>query len=1168
MALQTATISLPVATSIDQKSDNKQISADKLEVSNNVRVLKTNRVQKRFGRSALSNTQTQINPSYPVTISTDTNQSWSEVVNGQRVLYNNGFYYLRDTVLNQWTQSHYQPIWKTKAEPVISNSSTFTYQHTAMVGSLRITLCANDLQIQLNVYDTASQQWKVKDSIIYTRITATSTNEFGSVKVVPMATNVALLWTDRTVVGAVLTISTLAVSTPAVVQADQGGFDAVYMANSTNLAKLAIVTTRIRTYSDALVYDATVGELTGFPQNFSKNLYYAGASAPQNLFLLTCQQEIISGGITDFYGAQSLVSNFVTVTTSITNSATTVTETKPRDDGSGRLANAPFFHAAGACLDPRNANTVIWMVSFYYSSLIVGGNAKEYRTYLFRTSITGTVSGAASIYSYSGVMMAQPIVVGSTVLTPMLYESDALSSLVMTDLYRGKITDRAYPVAKYAENLQYVQLPLGNTFLNNKLITQTQLNTSGVLKFYYTGATELINQPNKFQSQGVYEFTLDTVSNQAPTIQANQGLYVGGASPCHFDGSEFGELGFIARPAAPFFAIGQPVTVTVTQQGTASLPEITRFTFSGGNTFPQTGAGLKVQLTFPASSAYFWFNTGSNTDPGGTGASVQVIIGPSWSAQEVLKAFYQASNSVIGDILGGSALATTLTTNSISFTNAANGAVADPAITPPSSGPAGNLSAGTYQVRSVFKYINQRGQIFRSSPSDPVSFAWTGTAQDSVVSVICPFTDITSRDFTLNEVEIYMTSANGNVFYLIATNSQATRKSWVTNDSRVTFSSNNNPTGTIVTFDPLLYTANRTLYTTGAVLENDFPFNWDKVTFHKGRLVVGFPESDQVTYSKTITPEEGVTFSDFLTIQFDRTVGGLTAIASLDDKFIAFTLRDKRVVVGDPANDLGANASFSFPSLISSDTGAVSQAGIVENTDGVYYKSEKGIYRINRSMQDEYIGAAVEDYNSFTVSKGVTNRQFNEIVFVLKDSPFALVYNYYQNLWTTWGNSQMSHVSEGLAFTTTAGRVWLETPTVFKDVDGGSEVAVPLTIEMPWLKAKGQQDYQRVKQFMVLGELKSAHSMQAEVWWDYDKRDLVKQTMTLASSAVVSGTGYADQTYQMQFSPFKQKCESIKIRLTDIPDLSTSGESCTLNAVDFRVGLKQGQSKLKEAKQS
>lgn len=1167
MALETQTVSLNIATSIDQKADSKQIDPTNLAVSNNVRILKKNKVQKRFGRESLSSDQTVLDMTYPVTIGSDTNQSFAVEMDSKTVLYNRGAYYVRDTVNDEWRQEHIQPVCYVTPESVVANSSTYLYQSTIEFGGYRITLAANDQTIDLNVFNLSTRLFEIKDRVIYTRTVSSALADFGAVKVVAMSTDVALLWTDSTVRAAKLTLATMTVGADAVIQADTGGFDAVYMANSSNTAKLAIVTTRVRTYDDNFVYDAGVGELTGFPAINAKSLFYPGSIAPQNLALLNITQEVVAGSITQSFGAQVIELNWLTVAGSITNSASTVTAAPPKTTTGGLMVNAPFYYSAGAVLDPRSASTVRWFVSFFYSSLVPQGRAKEYRTYSFTHNLSGVLGGAATIYSYSGVMQAKPVVVGDSIQVPLLFEYENESSLILTDYYRGKVSGRPYPVAKLCEGEQLVQFAFSDSFPpNNKLPTQEVFISADSVRVYTIVSLEAINLNLRFESRGVGLFSVGRTNQEAMALEVNRGLYVGGAVPTHYDGIEFGEVGFLVKPPAPFFTIGEPVRVEVLQQGTAGLPEITRVTFNGGTVFPQTGAGLRLQFTFPSSSAYFWFNLGSNTDPGGSGTGLEVVIGRTWSAQEILKAFYIKANDLIGDIVGGSTLATTVTLNSITLTNAANGAVADATVTPASVG-GQNVPAGTYQARTVYKYVNQKGQVFRSAPSLPVNATSLGSPQ--AMSVIAPFSDVSARDFQLNEIEVYLTDTNGSIFYLVATNSQFTRKAWVSNDSRVEILGAQTPASAIVSFDPTVYTANRPLYTTGSVLENDYPFNWDKATIHKGRVFLGFPQSDSLTYSKTLVPEEGVAFSDFLTVEFDQ-ANGLTAVASLDEKLIAFTAVDKRLTVGEPANDLGAGQSFSTPVFISSDTGAVSQASIVENTDGIYYKSQKGIYRINRGLSDEYIGAAVEDFNGNTVAKACINSEFNEIVFVLKDSPFALVYNYLFGAWTTWGNSQMSYVfpSRNLIYTTAAGKVFNETRTVFKDIDGNVVLPVAFDIEMPWLKMKGQQDYQRVKQIMILGELKSAHSLQVQFWWDYDKRDAVRQTLSLASSLIVSGSDYADATYQAQFSPWKQKCESIKVRIFDVPDVTTSGESCTLNAVDFRVGMKRGLSKIKEAKQT
>lgn len=61
---------------------------------------------------------------------------------------------------------------------------------------------------------------------------------------------------------------------------------------------------------------------------------------------------------------------------------------------------------------------------------------------------------------------------------------------------------------------------------------------------------------------------------------------------------------------------------------------------------------------------------------------------------------------------------------------------------------------------------------------------------------------------------------------------------------------------------------------------------------------------------------------------------------------------------------------------------------------GIMYKSNKGIYLLNRSLQVDYIGSPVEDYNSQNITSADLIQDKNRRRF-LTSSGVTLVYDYY-----------------------------------------------------------------------------------------------------------------------------------------------------------------------------
>ena len=68
---------------------------------------------------------------------------------------------------------------------------------------------------------------------------------------------------------------------------------------------------------------------------------------------------------------------------------------------------------------------------------------------------------------------------------------------------------------------------------------------------------------------------------------------------------------------------------------------------------------------------------------------------------------------------------------------------------------------------------------------------------------------------------------------------------------------------------------------------------------------------------------------------------------------------------------------------------------------GLMFKSEKGIYLLGRDFKVVYIGAAVEAYNSMTITSATLLADTNEVRFTTMEGR-TLVYDYFHNRWATF----------------------------------------------------------------------------------------------------------------------------------------------------------------------
>ena len=102
----------------------------------------------------------------------------------------------------------------------------------------------------------------------------------------------------------------------------------------------------------------------------------------------------------------------------------------------------------------------------------------------------------------------------------------------------------------------------------------------------------------------------------------------------------------------------------------------------------------------------------------------------------------------------------------------------------------------------------------------------------------------------------------------------------------------------------------------------------------------------------------------------------------MDDKLIIFKNNSIYFMAGDGPNNLGQQDTFSQPQLISSDVGCENKNSIVLSPQGLFFKSNKGIFRLSRSLGLSYIGAPIEDFNDLTIKKADLLAKKNEVRFL------------------------------------------------------------------------------------------------------------------------------------------------------------------------------------------
>jgi hypothetical protein len=418
---------------------------------------------------------------------------------------------------------------------------------------------------------------------------------------------------------------------------------------------------------------------------------------------------------------------------------------------------------------------------------------------------------------------------------------------------------------------------------------------------------------------------------------------------------------------------------------------------------------------------------------------------------------------------------------------------------------------------------------------------------------------------------VYRTEGNGSIYYRLTPIATPTEND--TGADTVTF---------VDTYADTAITGNELLYTDGSAgseLENIAPGASRAIASHQGRcfLVVG---DNKVAFSKEVTEGEPVAFNDTLYIIPDQRGGNIVALASLDDKLVIFKERAIYVTYG-PGPDFTGAGGYPTPQLVTSDVGCSDARTVVSIGSGVMFKTPKGIYLLDRSLQTTYIGAPVEDYNDLTVTSATLVASQNQVRFTTSGSVeinnevrtgVGLVYDYLVNQWSTsTGHGAVGAVihSDDYVMVRSTGRAYRENTTLH--TDAGAFVRLRLTTS--WLSFAGVQGFQRVYRVMLLGEYKSGHQIRARLGFDFSPAFSFDETIDVESildvgtwgssatwgSDTVWGGEFPSEWFRVNCSP--QKCSSIRLSIEDIEGESP-GESFTIAAAAFLVGAKAGTQKL------
>jgi hypothetical protein len=354
------------------------------------------------------------------------------------------------------------------------------------------------------------------------------------------------------------------------------------------------------------------------------------------------------------------------------------------------------------------------------------------------------------------------------------------------------------------------------------------------------------------------------------------------------------------------------------------------------------------------------------------------------------------------------------------------------------------------------------------------------------------------------------------------------------------------------------------------------------ITNFKNRLfLAGLEKENTLQYSKETAEGFPVEFNDEYIITCSPVGGRIQAILEMDEKLIIFKESAIYYIAGDGPNNAGEQDNFTQPELVTSDIGCIDSNSPILTPFGIAFKSRKGIYLLNKSLNVQYAGDRVEAFNNLKITSSSIVSDLNQIRFITNDDK-ALVYNYEFDKWSVFknhGGSSSVVINSDYYYLRNDGSVFKENRTKYSD----NGTWIKLKIETGWLGFSGVQNFQRVYKAFVLGSHKSPHDLKVSVAYDYvesyihDK--LIETDSFIAYNTYGSQSPYGNEgetyggtdpkgnRYQVRIDMKKQKCQSIKFKFEDAQN-DTIGEGLSISSIAFQVGVKQGPYKMEINRQN
>lgn len=462
----------------------------------------------------------------------------------------------------------------------------------------------------------------------------------------------------------------------------------------------------------------------------------------------------------------------------------------------------------------------------------------------------------------------------------------------------------------------------------------------------------------------------------------------------------------------------------------------------------------------------------------------------------------------------------------------------------PVDGAAGNVTAGVHYVCIVWEWYDRLGLRHQTAPSQTVNWTAAGSKLATVTaSGSCGIeptnynTPLSSADLAKNrdvQIVAYMTIAGDTVNFYRAASYQTNGNSTVT----LTL----NLSDTNLANQEKLYSPPTASTNAGQLAALPPPTAKLIMADEQRQYLVPTDDASNIWFSQVIIDGWGVQWSPLLTVRIPGE-GDIVGLAAQDGNKIVFKQTAIYGFTGLGPDNTGSTAlqSFTTPRKLPGSPGCSDPPSVLQTPAGIFYKAVPGIFMFDRQLGVQFVGKEVERYKNNHVLASSRALDDQRAYFVI-DNGQVLVYDWHHMVWSvlSYQYPLVHGQFVGSQFTgiTADGSVLQDNPARTNSQQ--------MLIETCWYKLANIAGYERIFEFVILGDYQTGSRLQVQMSYDYDPT-IVETSVVTATGALGGGPGAL-----FRVVPFRQKCTAMKLIITDFPQDQTT---INLNGITMVLGI-------------